>query len=207
MRAQLARHGLGVARKPRRKRTTFPVPVDAPNLRFAPGACGELLVSDFTYVPLRRGFGYFAVTIDVFSRRVRGWSFSRSMAAGLVLDALAQALACGELGPGWVHHSDRGAQYAGRAFRELVERHRGTVSFSAAASPQDNAYAESFFARFKDEAVRTCDEMDFDQARELARDFVEHYNLRRPHSSLGYRSPVEFEEACAAGPSLPESVS
>src|SRR5215204_4381565 len=92
MRGRMSRLGLMVARKKPRKRTTFPVPVQAPNLCQPVRGPGQLLVSDFTYIALTRGFAYFAVTLDVFSRRVRGWSISRSMKSDFAIDALDEAM-------------------------------------------------------------------------------------------------------------------
>lgn len=117
-RLAMGRLGLMAKRKARRVRTT--VPVQAPNLCRKPSAPGELLVSDFTYIAMSRGFAYLAITLDVFTRTVRGWSLQRSMKGSLTLDALAQAMACGSLPQGWVHHSDRASQYASLAFRTLV---------------------------------------------------------------------------------------
>ena len=197
MRTRVANLGLGVKRKIRRKRTTFPVPMDAMNLCAPPHGCGELLVSDFTYIPLQRGFAYFAITLDAFSRRIRGWSFAKTMDNRFVVEAMNQAAASGELAKGWVHHSDRGCQYASAEFRGLVHELQGAISFSKPATPADNAFAESFFARFKDEVVRTSDDLDYEQAKALTAAYVEFYNHKRPHSSLGNRSPVTFEAAHA----------
>lgn len=193
MRSRMRRAGIVAARRPRRRRTTVPVPVEAGNLCFAPGGPGELLASDFTYIPLDKGFAYFAVTLDVFSRRVRGYSVSKRMDAGLPLEALRMAVRGGPLRPGWVHHSDRGCQYASKAFVEEVGLAGGYSSFSRPASPSENAYAESFFARFKDEVVHTQEAMPFDQALREICAFVDFYNRARPHSSLGNLSPSTYE--------------
>ncbi len=193
----MSRLGLMVARKRPRKRTTFPVPVEAPNLCKPVWSPGELLVSDFTYIPLTSGFAYFAITLDVFTRRVRGWSISRSMKSDFVLDALTMALESGELKPNWIHHSDRGSQYACERFREKVLQSAGTSSFSSPASPAENAYAESFFSRFKDEIVSLREARSYAETALEVRTYVEDYNLTRQHSSLGDISPATFEKLFA----------
>ncbi len=197
MRTRMSRLGLMVARKKRRKRTTFPVPVDAPNLCKTPERPGELMVSDFTYIPLTRGFAYFAITMDVFTRRVRGWSVSRSMKSNLTEVALEMAITSGPLRPGWIHHSDRGVQYASGAFRGIVLAAGGTSSFSSPASPAENAFAESFFSRFKDEVIRLREPGSFSQTQREVEDFVNHYNATRQHSSLGDIPPLTFERNIA----------
>jgi len=200
MRAAMARHGLMAKRRRRRVRTTFPVPMDASNLCRPPRTAGELLVSDFTYVPLDRGFAYFAVTLDVFSRRVRGWAVARTMSCDFAVEALRMALESGPLAPGWVHHSDRGSQYACAEFRDLVRSFQGASSFSRPASPSDNAFAESFFARFKDEVLRVREAPTYLEACRLIQDAVSFYNEARPHSSLGDLSPMTYERLYAEKP-------
>lgn len=192
-RIRLKRLGLMVKRKTKSIRTTHPVPVDAKNLCRVVSGPGELLVSDFTYIALPKGFAYLAVTLDVFSRRVRGWSMSQSMSTDFTAKALQLALTSGPLQPGWIHHSDRGSQYASKEFRTLVLASGGTSSFSSPASPQDNAFAESFFARFKDEEVRTQNYQSFEEAKLSTERFIQDYNNQRSHSSLGKLSPLQYE--------------
>lgn len=206
VRLQMARHGLGVPKKRRRTRTTFPVPVDAPNLCLTPTRPGQLLASDFTYIPIPAGFAYLAITLDVFSRRVRGFALSRSMNRGFTVKALEMALGDEDLQEGWVHHSDRGSQYGSDDFRKVVELHKGTISFSAPASPQENPYAESFFSRFKDEVIRVQETLPYPKLLTLVEEFVDFYNEMRPHSSLGNISPFTFERRHAEQ-ALKESVS
>lgn len=194
MRTRMRRLGLGARRRIRRVRTTFSVPSDALNLCKVALAPGELLVSDFTYIPRPVGFAYFAVTLDVFTRRVRGFHVSKAMDTNLVLSALDMAISSGRLAPNWVHHCDQGVQYVSCEFRTQVQNHQGTCSFSKRACPGDNAFAESFFARFKDESLR-CEEITgFQHAKLIVHEFVEFYNNSRPHSSLGGLNPATFEE-------------
>jgi len=189
VRLKMERMGL-TAKMPKKKvRTTYSVPVHEQNLCTLPVAPGQLLVSDFTYIALARGTAFFAVTLDAFSRRVCGYSVSRRMDTALVLEALP-----GRVCEGWVHHSDRGVQYASLEFRNRILELGGQSSFSRKARPGDNAKAESFFARFKDEVVRTDEPQTFEPLCKKIDDFVSFYNETRPHSSLGNLSPRQFEE-------------
>jgi putative transposase len=185
MRTRMSRLGLMVARKKHRTRTTFPVPVDAPNLCGPVTGPAQLLVSDFTYIPLPRGFAYFAVTLDVFSRRVCGWSVSQGMTSDFVVGALQMTIASTKLGPHWIQHSDRGAQYASEDCQKTIRDAGGTASFSSPASPGENSCAESFFARFKDQVIHLREPRSFHETQFEIQTHVEDYNLRRPHSSLG----------------------
>ena len=206
-RLRLTRLGLMRRRKSKKIRTTVPVPMDAENLCRTPSGPGQLLVSDFTFIALPVGFAYLAVTLDVFSRRIRGFALSKSMKTDFVSQALTMAAHSGNLEPEWVHHSDRGSQYASQEFRELVASLSGKSSFSRPASPQDNAYAESFFSRFKDEEVRANDYQRFDEVVLAATHYIKEYNSYRKHSSLGKTSPIRFEEIYAELSSNIKSVS
>lgn len=206
-RVRLTRLGLMRRRKQKKVRTTVPVPADAENLCRTPSGLGQLLASDFTFIALPKGFAYLAVTIDVFSRRVRGFALSKSMKTDFASRALEMAAANGCLEAGWVHHSDRGSQYASREFREQVASLGGKSSFSKPASPQDNAYAESFFSRFKDEEVRANDYQSFEEVVLAATHYIQEYNSSRKHSSLGNNSPSQFEEIFAERSSNIKSVS
>ena len=192
-RLRLKRLGLMMRRKPRKPRAVCPIPVEGSNLFQMPTGLGQMLVSDFTYIALPKGFAYLAVTIDVFSRRVRGFSLSKNMKAGFVLEALREASSSGPLQEGWIHHSDRGSQYTGKDFRELVTVLGGRHSYSRPGCPQDNAYAESFFSRFKDEEVRANDYQDFEELALAVTNYIHEYNSSRSHSSLGNNSPRQFE--------------
>lgn len=192
-RLRLKRLGLMVKRKPRKPRVLNPIPVDGSNLFKMPTGVGQMLVSDFTYIPLPKGFAYLAVTIDVFSRRVRGFALTRNMKADFVLEALGKASSSGQLQDGWIHHSDRGSQYTGKEFRELVTLFGGKPSYSRPGCPQDNPYAESFFSRFKDEEVRANDYQSFEEVIVSVTNYIEEYNSLRSHSSLGDNSPIQFE--------------
>jgi putative transposase len=150
--------------------------------------------SDITYIRLPRGFCYLATILDAHSRKIVGWSMSRSIDAALALDALRSAIAKRKPPPGWIHHSDQGVQYACRGYVEAVAAAGGQVSMSSKACPYDNAKAESFFATLKKEEVHLEQYHSFDHARErIGLDIDDMYNRRRLHSKLGYASPEEFE--------------
>jgi putative transposase len=157
-------------------------------------------VADLTYIRLPHGFCYLAAILDAFSRRVVGWSLSRSIDAALAVAALEQALASRQPSAGWIHHSDRGVQYACRDYVERLEAAGARVSMSAKGTPRENAQAESFFRTLKHEEVNLSDYEDYDEAKQALGRFIESvYNEKRLHSSLGYRPPGEFEKLFAAG--------
>ncbi len=183
------------AKKRKRKPKASPQSLEgAKNLCVPAKAPGHILASDFTYIPMPKGFAYFAVTLDLYTRKVAGWSLSRRMHTDFVLDALQMALDAGNLHPGWIHHSDQGSQYTSDEFRQRITKASGQPSFSRKATPGDNAFVESFFSRFKDEQIYTEEIYDYKQIEELVSSYVLTYNTARPHSSLGYLSPEAFQE-------------
>lgn len=154
----------------------------------------QLWAADITYIRLQHEFIYLAVILDVFSRRVIGWALGRTLEADLAIKALRMALRRGRVEPGLVHHSDRGVQYASRAYTELLTSHGILISMSRKGNPYDNANAESFIKTLKYEEVYRSEYRDLEDARREIRRFIEVvYNRKRLHSALGYRSPVEFE--------------
>jgi transposase InsO family protein len=156
----------------------------------------QLWVADITYIRLQEEFVYLAVVLDAFSRRVIGWALERTMQDTLTLAALRHALQQRRPAPGLVHHSDRGVQYASRAYTALLAGHGITISMSRSGNPYDNAVAESFMKTFKYEQVYREDYRDLAEARGSIRRFLEQiYNRKRLHSALGYRPPQEFERA------------
>jgi transposase InsO family protein len=157
-------------------------------------------VGDITYIRLPREFVYLAVLMDAYSRRVVGWSLSRRIDAELVITALERALA-GRVPPaGWIHHSDRGVQYACRDYVKRLERAQAQISMSAKGTPQDNAQAERFFRTLKEEEVYLHEYETYAESEQSIGQFIEAvYNEKRLHSSLGYRPPTEFEQLYASG--------
>lgn len=168
----------------------------SPNLlldRPAPTAINQVWLADITYVPLQGGeFAYLALEMDLFSRRVIGWDLQDHMAEPLVLVPLRRAIAGRQPGKGLIHHSDRGGQYAGTAFRGVLRRGRMEQSMSRADNCYDNAFMESCFGTIKTELEMTVYQ-DVRCAREEFLEYLVYYNEKRRHSSLGYLTPVEFE--------------
>lgn len=151
--------------------------------------------ADITYLPTRAGWLYLAVVLDLFSRRVVGWALRPTLERDVVLAALRQALHGRRPAPGALHHSDRGSQYASGDYRALLAAHGLDVSMSRRGDCWDNAVVESFFATLKVELVHDANWETRDQAARDIFEFIEiWYNRQRRHSSLGYRTPVQYEE-------------
>lgn len=163
--------------------------IDAPS----PDRINQIWVGDITYVPLVGGdFLYLAMLMDRFSRRIVGWDLQDHMRETLVITALRAAIRVRRPKPGLIHHTDRGGQYAGVDYREILARARMPQSMSRAADCYDNAFMESCFGTVKTEL-----EMEPYQNEHIARkelpDYIRYYNTRRRHSALGYLSPETFE--------------
>lgn len=159
-------------------------------------ACDQVWQADITYLPTRAGWLYLAVVIDAYSKRVLGWAFSASLETSFVLTALLMAIQRrgGRCAPGLLFHSDRGVQYTSERFRSQLVTCGITASMSRRGNCYDNARAESFFSTLKIEHTYRHDFADHDQARQQTFEWIEaFYNLRRRHSSIGYLSPVDFE--------------
>jgi putative transposase len=155
----------------------------------------QLWVSDITYIRLMDEFVYLAVILDRYSRRVIGWALSRHIDVELSLAALRMAIEKRGVRAGLIHHSDRGVQYAAKAYIKLLEEHQICISMSRRANPYDNAYAESFMKTLKYEEVLLNEYTNYREVEENVARFIEEvYNRKRLHSSLGYLPPIEFEE-------------
>src|SRR5207244_4066589 len=142
----------------------------------------------------RQGWLYVAAVLDLFSRRVVGWSMSAAMTTELVTDALVMAIWRRGRPRELLHHSDRGSQYTSEAFQRLMAEHGVTCSLSRSGNVWDNAAMESFFSSLKVERVARKIYRTRDQARADVFDYIERfYNPRRRHSTIGYLSPMEFE--------------
>ena len=163
---------------------------------FTARAPNQVWASDISYLWTREGWLYLAVVMDLYSRKVVGWSLGRRLTSGLVCDALVMALWCRRPKKGQlIHHSDQGVQYASQAFRRLLKIHRITGSMSRKGDCWDNAVVESFFGSLKSERVHWKNYQSREEAR---RDVVEYitmfYNSHRLHSYLGYQCPNDFEK-------------
>ncbi len=158
-------------------------------------APAKIIIGDITYIRLRDGkFCYLAVWQDKVTRRIIGWSLSMEMTQELVISALQKAIRRGLVKAGAIIHSDRGSQYVSNGFRRLLQANCLRQSMSGKGNCYDNAQAESFFSRFKAELIEGGVFEDFEQARSEIFSYLEgYYNRVRLHSSLGYKSPIEFE--------------
>ena len=159
-------------------------------------ALNQAFVADITYIHLSRQFVYLAAILDAYSRYCVGWHLSATIDTQLTLQALEMALAHRSVAPGWIHHSDRGVQYASTAYVERLTQAEARISMSAKGNPYDNAKAESFFKTLKAEEVYLNDYRTLHDAEANIGSFIEDvYNTKRLHSSLGYVPPAEFEAA------------
>jgi putative transposase len=156
----------------------------------------QLWLADITYIRLQKEFVYLAVILDAFSRKVVGWALDKSLKASLPKAALEMAIATRRPGPGLVHHSDRGVQYASAEYIAVLQQHQIVPSMSRPANPYDNASCESFMKTLKQEEIYLNNYRDLEHLRRNVGVFLEeYYNQRRLHSSLGYQSPEEFEQS------------
>jgi len=164
------------------------------NREFAVAQPDRVYAADVTYIWTQEGWLYLAVVIDLCSRKVVGWSMSSRMKAQLVCDALQMAIWRRKPEAGLIHHSDRGSQYASKAFRRLLKAHGIEGSMSRKGDCWDNAVVESFFGSLKQERVHWN---HYQTRYEAQQDILEYitmfYNSKRLHSYLGYLSPNEFE--------------
>jgi transposase InsO family protein len=161
---------------------------------FTTDAPDKVWVTDITYIPTLEGWLYLAAIIDLFSRRIVGWSMSDRLTTSFALDALSMAILARGPASGLVHHSDRGCQYASDEYQRVLAQHGIVCSMSRKGDCWDNAVAESFFATFKTELVHDAHWKTRDEARAAVFHYLEvFYNRRRLHSTIGYVSPVDFE--------------
>lgn len=152
-------------------------------------------VSAITYLATDEGGLYLAVVLELFSRQGVGGSMAERMTADWVCDALQIACWRRRPGEGLLVHSDRGSQYASGAYQALVQQHGFVCSMSRKANCWDNAPAESFFHTLKTELVYHCRFQTREQAKQAIFEYIEvFYNRQRKHSTLGYKTPVEFEQ-------------
>ena len=196
MRAELVR---AKARRPFAVRTTDsrhdrPVAKNVLNREFYPDRPNATWAADITYVPTAEGWLYLAVVLDLFSRRVVGWATADHLRSELACDALRMALEHRRPRSELLHHSDRGVQYASEAYRDLLAGRGIEPSMSRTGNCWDNAVTESFFSTAKRELTHHESYATREEARRSLFEYIEvFYNRQRLHSTLGYRSPAEYE--------------
>jgi transposase InsO family protein len=190
--------GIRVKIKRRFKRTTdsthgYPV---APNLLIENKQTERLWVSDITFIRTREGWMYLSAVMNVGTRKIIGFAMRDELSQELVMVALKQALDSSPSKEGLIHHSDRGRQYATYAYQGLLQKHNILSSMSRKGHCYDNAYMESFFATLKKDLVHGRKYQTREEASLSIFEYVEvFYNRIRKHSSLGYKSPVQYEKA------------
>ncbi|MCM3885222.1 IS3 family transposase [Frankia sp. R82] len=170
------------------------LPPDLVNRDFTAPAPNQIWTADVTYIPTEQGWLYLAVVLDLYARRIVGWSMSAEQKTPLVADALTMALRHRRPEPGIIHHSDQGSQYTSREFAKICEKHQVRRSVGSSGDCYDNAVTESFFATLECELLDRTTFTTHDQARAAIFDFIEgFYNRRRRHSTNGYLSPQDHE--------------
>jgi putative transposase len=194
-------HDVAAKTKRKFKHTTdsnhdLPVAENLLDRRFSWEEPNRAWVSDITYVPTREGWLYLATVQDLFSRKIVGWAMSHRIDRQLAIDALRMAIHNRRPPPGLLHHSDRGSQYASRDYQDLLAQYGMTCSMSRKGNCWDNAVMESFYRSIKTELIHHEDFRTRDESRHAIFEYIEvFYNRRRRHSTLGYVSPCEYEQA------------
>jgi len=174
-------------------RHTFPIADNILSRDFSVGAPNQVWASDITYVPTKQGWAYLAAILDLGTRQVVGWNVGSTMEEQLTLVALETALRTRQPPAGLIHHSDRGVQYSSRAYQHVLATNGIVCSMSRRGNCWDNACVESFFSTLKRELPDDVFE-DWRQVDRAVFAYVDaHYNTQRPHSSLGYLTPNEYE--------------
>lgn len=172
--------------------------IERPNLlnqSFQTDGRNKIWVGDITYVPTKKGILYLAVFLDIYSRKVSGWSMGRQMKDALVMDAFMQAYGREQPEKGLIVHTDQGSQFTSGNFQTLLRTHGAISSVSGKGNPYDNALMESFYRTIKRELIQDAKFETPEQAQQEIFKYIElYYNTKRMHSSLGYLSPAQFEE-------------
>lgn len=171
-----------------------PVHENVLNRQFIMQGPNQAYASDITYIWTQEGWLYLAIVIDLYSRKIVGWSMSSRMKASLVCDALKMAIWQRRPATGLIVHTDRGAQYASDAYRQLLKTYGYIGSMSRKGNCWDNAVSESFFSRLKQERVQWRYYQTRKEAQQDILDYITmFYNPVRLHSFLGYSSPNQYE--------------
>lgn len=193
--------GIEVKRQRRYKTTTnskhrYPVSENLIGGNFKTERPNLVWVSDITYIKTREGWLYLAIVMDLYSRKIVGWSAANNMKVPIVKDALFMAIGRRQPDPGLIHHSDRGSQYACHEYRSLLTANKIVSSMSRAGNCLDNAVAERFFATLKSECRTNWHNLSINEVRQDLVDYIEmFYNSERLHSYNGYLSPNEYENS------------
>lgn len=195
----------GVSRRGKRRvkklASEMPAAPDLVKRNFTAKGPDELWVADITYIPTWEGWLFLAAVMDVFTKRIVGWSMRDDLKADIVIDALGMAATMRRPGPGLVHHSDRGGQYRSLAFGKTLRESGIMASMGSRGDAYDNAAAESVMATIKTELIYRNRFKIKDEARLAVFRYIEgFYNPLRRHSSLGYMSPVEYEKMLEGTP-------
>ena len=194
-------NGLQARQKTRFKKTTDsehsgPIASNVLDQDFNAEAPDQKWGVDISYVWTAEGWLYLAIVLDLFSRKIVGWSISDRMKKGLAIEALQRAISLRNPAPGLIHHSDRGSQYCAGAYRKLLEGHGFVASMSGRGNCYDNAMVETVFKTIKSELIWRTAFTSREQAADAIGLYIEgFYNPRRRHSSLAYASPAAFETA------------
>lgn len=194
-------NGIRARHKRRYKVTTdskhnLPVAANLLNRNFTPSGPNLAWTSDITYLWTDEGWLYLAIVLDLFNREVVGWSLKPRMTAGIVTDALTMAWFRRKPASGLMHHSDRGSQYASHVFQSKLKEYGMVCSMSRKGNCWDNAPTESWFNSFKNERVHGLRYETRDEMTSMTFEYIEVlYNRKRQHSTLGYKSPVQFLDA------------
>ena len=199
VRQLMQQHGIKARTKPKFVVTTdsrhsLPVAPDLVQRRFNPEAPNQLWCGDITYIATDEGWLYLAAVIDLFSRQVVGWSLQSHMQTPLVKDALAMAWWRRRPPSGLIFHSDLGSQYCSHEFQGALKNWKMRSSMSRKGNCWDNAPTESFWGRLKTASVHGQRFATREQARQAVMDWMAFYNHRRLHSTLGYLSPMQYEQ-------------
>ena len=198
----MQKHGIHARGKRRFRVTTtdsrhnLPIAPNLLNRNFSPAAPNQAWVGDFTYIPTEEGWLFLAVVIDLFSRKVVGWSMRPDMQRNLVIDALQMAWFRRNPGKlaGLIFHSDRGSQYASADFSEVLNEHGITPSMSRKGDCWDNACSETLFGSLKVERLHGQRFATIREAKDETIAWLLWYNRTRMHSTLNYVSPMQFEQ-------------
>ena len=181
-------------RASRGARNNAPAASNVLNRQFTISQADRAWVADTTFVPTRQGWLYLATVVDLYSRMVVGWAMSTSNNSQLVCDALGMAIEHRAPQVGLLHHSDQGITYTSVQYRELMKQNSIIASMSRVGNCHDNAVAESFFANLKNELTYHRDFKTRQEARTAIFDYIElFYNRKRPHQTLNFYAPVEYE--------------